>query len=146
MYTMQGVLLWEQLSYNITGHMVFVVFRPSSRHCLENTSADNTLFDWSIKTGVVRVLMVLYEWHCGTVGPHRELMGKHESGSPWWTISDSFMMEIGHDCPVTGAWSLFLSSCLLIIVRNEVNPVMIWMHEIAVHGCNFSLCDGRDAH
>lgn len=75
--------------------------------------------DWSIKTGVGLVWMTLRtrSWHSG-------LMGKHAPGPPLRPVSDRFMMNIGHDCPITGVWSPFLCSCLLIIVRNKGIPTV----------------------
>lgn len=42
-----------------------------------------------------------------------------------WTVLDRFMMDNSHDCPITDVWSLFLCSCLLIIVRNKGIPTVI---------------------
>lgn len=58
-------------------------------------------------------------------GLHGELMGIHVSAPPQWTVPDRFMMDNGHDCPITDVWSLFLCSCLLIIVRNKGIPTVI---------------------
>ena len=85
---MQGTFLWEQLSRSQIGHMVLLVFGLVPFNiCLENTSADNTLFDWSIKTGVGQDLMFLYEWHCGTRGP------------AWWTDGNTCISSTAVDSP-----------------------------------------------
>lgn len=68
--------------------------------------------------------MFLYEWHreqgVGTVDWWENM---HQV-PPLRPVSDRFMMNIGHDCPITGVWALFLCSCLLIIVRNKGIPAV----------------------
>ena len=69
-------------------------------------------------------------------GLHGELMGIHVSAPPQWTVPDRFMMDNGHDCPITDVWSLFLCSCLLIIVRNKGIPTVIVQIPINLTKCS----------
>lgn len=97
---------------------------PSSNSCLENTSADNTV-SWLVNKNWCWFGLDVLVWMTPrTRGWHSGLMGKHASGPPLWPVSDRFMMNIGHDCPITGVWALFLCSCLLIIVRNKGIPAV----------------------
>lgn len=119
---------------------------PSSNSCLENTSADNTV-SWLVNKNWCWFGLDVLVWMTPrTRGWHSGLMGKHASGPPLRPVSDRFMMNIGHDCPITGVWALFLCSCLLIMVRNKGIPAVQQLAWSMQHGAvvyQLCMCDRR---